>query len=139
MLDAVARWRGNATAAWRELRAEGHRVPSLPTFHRAEDAPADEHLNWQANREVRHTVIRTIRDRLLPEAPPETSWSGYHLDFTGTVFDGDDFSGAEFSRGEVTAYPTKWNLSRPPGLFCAMHDLPVSPSSTRTAPVKDTV
>lgn len=35
MLDAVARWRGNATAAWRELRAEGHPVPSLPTFHRA--------------------------------------------------------------------------------------------------------
>ncbi|WEH12312.1 Mu transposase C-terminal domain-containing protein [Streptomyces sp. VNUA24] len=35
MLDAVARWRGNATAAWRELRADGHPVPSLPTFHRA--------------------------------------------------------------------------------------------------------
>uniref|UniRef100_UPI003C7B3FB4 Mu transposase C-terminal domain-containing protein n=1 Tax=unclassified Streptomyces TaxID=2593676 RepID=UPI003C7B3FB4 len=35
MLDAITRWRGNATAAWRELRAEGHPVPSLPTFHRA--------------------------------------------------------------------------------------------------------
>ncbi|WP_329167870.1 Mu transposase C-terminal domain-containing protein [Streptomyces sp. NBC_01685] len=35
MLDAVTRWRGNATAAWRELRSEGHPVPSLPTFHRA--------------------------------------------------------------------------------------------------------
>jgi len=39
MLDAVARWRGNATAAHRELVAE-HRpgqppLPSLPTFHRA--------------------------------------------------------------------------------------------------------
>ncbi|MEV6857514.1 Mu transposase C-terminal domain-containing protein [Streptomyces microflavus] len=35
MLDAIARWRGNATAAWKELRAEKHPVPSLPTFHRA--------------------------------------------------------------------------------------------------------
>lgn len=35
MLDAVARWRGNATAAWRELREDDHPVPSLPTFHRA--------------------------------------------------------------------------------------------------------
>ncbi|QWQ45376.1 ISNCY family transposase [Streptomyces sp. YPW6] len=35
MLDAIARWRGNATAAWKELRADGHPVPSLPTFHRA--------------------------------------------------------------------------------------------------------
>ncbi|MFC9200901.1 Mu transposase C-terminal domain-containing protein [[Kitasatospora] papulosa] len=35
MLDAIVRWRGNATAAWRELRADGRPVPSLPTFHRA--------------------------------------------------------------------------------------------------------
>ncbi|MEV6886156.1 Mu transposase C-terminal domain-containing protein [Streptomyces sp. NPDC051135] len=35
MLDAVTRWRGNATAAWKELQAEGHPVPSLATFHRA--------------------------------------------------------------------------------------------------------
>ncbi|MGX8910215.1 Mu transposase C-terminal domain-containing protein [Streptomyces netropsis] len=38
MLDAVARWRGNATAAYRELVAEdttGRQMPSLPTFHRA--------------------------------------------------------------------------------------------------------
>ncbi|MFG3480104.1 Mu transposase C-terminal domain-containing protein [Streptomyces sp. NPDC047980] len=35
MLDAVARWRGNATAAWRELQAEHHDLPSPATFHRA--------------------------------------------------------------------------------------------------------
>ncbi|MER5852961.1 Mu transposase C-terminal domain-containing protein [Streptomyces sp. NPDC002012] len=35
MLDAVARWHGNATAAWNELKAENQPVPSLPTFHRA--------------------------------------------------------------------------------------------------------
>ncbi|MBT2530134.1 transposase [Streptomyces sp. ISL-99] len=39
MLDAVARWRGNATAAWRELQADHQPdqppMPTLATFHRA--------------------------------------------------------------------------------------------------------
>ncbi|MFI1018189.1 Mu transposase C-terminal domain-containing protein [Streptomyces sp. NPDC020965] len=39
MLDAVARWRGNVTAAWRELQADHEPgdppLPSLPTFHKA--------------------------------------------------------------------------------------------------------
>ncbi|MFE5521409.1 pentapeptide repeat-containing protein [Streptomyces virginiae] len=67
----------------------------------AEDTPADEDSTGQANREVRLTVIRTIRDHLLPATPPETSWSGYDLDFTGAVFDGGDFSNARFSGGKV--------------------------------------
>ncbi|MFF7597862.1 pentapeptide repeat-containing protein [Streptomyces mirabilis] len=75
------------------------RMPYPP--HPDEDAPVTEHLTWQANREIRHTVIRTIRDHLLPTTPPDTSWSGYDLDFTGTVFDGGDFSDARFS-GRVT-------------------------------------
>ncbi|WP_435279740.1 pentapeptide repeat-containing protein [Streptomyces sp. 1222.5] len=66
-----------------------------------EDTPADEDPNGQANREVRLTVIRTIRDHLLPATPPETTWSGYDLDFTGAVFDGGDFSNARFSGGKV--------------------------------------
>ncbi|MFD4415436.1 pentapeptide repeat-containing protein [Streptomyces sp. NPDC058476] len=67
-----------------------------------EDAPVKEDLTWQANREIRHPVIRTIRDHLLPTTPPETSWSRYDLDFTGTVFDGGDFSDAKFSGGTVS-------------------------------------
>ncbi|WP_411078258.1 pentapeptide repeat-containing protein [Streptomyces sp. cmx-10-25] len=51
-------------------------------------------------REVRHTVIRLIRDHLrLPPEHPHT-WSHLHLDFTGVVFDGGDFSRAVF-RGRV--------------------------------------
>ncbi|MET9959479.1 pentapeptide repeat-containing protein [Streptomyces sp. NPDC006326] len=66
-----------------------------------EDTPAGEDPTGQANREVRLTVIRTIRDHLLPATPPETAWSGYDLDFTGAVFDGGDFSNASFSGGKV--------------------------------------
>ncbi|WP_158939328.1 pentapeptide repeat-containing protein [Streptomyces sp. NRRL S-87] len=67
----------------------------------AEYTRDDEDPNGQANREVRLTVIRTIRDHLLPANPAETSWSGYDLDFTGAVFDGGDFSNARFSGGKV--------------------------------------
>ncbi|MEU4499215.1 pentapeptide repeat-containing protein [Streptomyces sp. NPDC023998] len=56
---------------------------------------------YLALREVRHTVIRLIRDhlRLTPDNPH--SWQGHDLDFTGVVFDGGDFSGAVFSGGTV--------------------------------------
>ncbi|MFB7462627.1 pentapeptide repeat-containing protein [Streptomyces sp. NPDC056224] len=66
-----------------------------------EDTPADEDPNGRANREVRLTVIRTIRDHLQPATPPKTTWSGYDLDFTGAVFDGGDFSNSSFSGGKV--------------------------------------
>ncbi|MCX4617950.1 pentapeptide repeat-containing protein [Streptomyces mirabilis] len=63
-------------------------------------------------REVRHTIIRVIRDHLRdPDA--STSWSTYAFDFIGVAFDGGDFSrshflgtvsfvGAEFSGGIVS-------------------------------------
>ncbi|WP_078891970.1 pentapeptide repeat-containing protein [Streptomyces sp. NRRL S-350] len=76
-----------------------------------DDAPAEQHLDWQANREIRHTVIRVIRDHQQPRSA--TSWDGHDYDFTGTVFDGGDFSrtrftgnvsfnGAEFAGGTVS-------------------------------------
>lgn len=53
-------------------------------------------------REVRHTVIRLIRDRLrLPTDHPH-SWQGHDLDFTSVTFDGGDFSGVRFSGGTVS-------------------------------------
>ncbi|MFI8308054.1 pentapeptide repeat-containing protein [Streptomyces sp. NPDC085927] len=62
-------------------------------------------------REVRHTVIRVIRDHLQqPDSP--ISWCTYAFNFTGALFDGGDFShshfrgmadfgGATFSSGTV--------------------------------------
>ncbi|MYS75491.1 pentapeptide repeat-containing protein [Streptomyces sp. SID5926] len=51
---------------------------------------------YLALREVRHTVIRVIRDhfRLAPDHPH--CWQGHHLDFTNVVFDGGDLTGAVF-------------------------------------------
>jgi uncharacterized protein YjbI with pentapeptide repeats len=64
------------------------------------DLPAGENEalhTYLALREVRHTVIRVIRDHLrLPLDHPH-SWVGHDFDFTGVVFDGGDFSEAVFS------------------------------------------
>ncbi|WP_331769039.1 hypothetical protein OG948_34905 (plasmid) [Embleya sp. NBC_00888] len=60
------------------------------------------HHEYVALRQVRHTVIRLIRDHLRP--PPEhdpRSWQGHDLDLTEVVFDGGDFTGALFSGGTV--------------------------------------
>jgi uncharacterized protein YjbI with pentapeptide repeats len=53
-------------------------------------------------REVRRTVIRIIRDRLRLANSHPRSWGGANLDFTGTVFDSGDFSGARFTGGRVS-------------------------------------
>lgn len=53
-------------------------------------------------REVRHTIIRLVRDHLrhvLIDHPH--SWQGHDFDFTGVVFDGGDFEGARFIGGSV--------------------------------------
>ncbi|WP_457492769.1 pentapeptide repeat-containing protein [Streptomyces sp. P5_D11] len=46
-------------------------------------------------REVRLTIIRVIRDHLQEPDNP-SSWCECSFDFTGTTFDGGDFSGAHF-------------------------------------------
>ena len=65
-----------------------------------EGASTQERLAFQANREVRQTVIRVIAAHLKNEAT--VSWQGLNFDFTGVVFDGGDFSKAEFSGGTVS-------------------------------------
>jgi uncharacterized protein YjbI with pentapeptide repeats len=76
------------------------RMPYQP--EPAETAPPKKRLSWQANREVRHTVIRVIRDHLQEAVSGSaTSWEGCNFDFTGTVFDGGSFSGARFTGGTV--------------------------------------
>lgn len=64
-----------------------------------QDAPEVQQLAFQANREVRHTVIRVITVHLKEDAA--VSWQGLNFDFTGVVFDGGDFTGARFSSGAV--------------------------------------
>ncbi|MFC9534400.1 pentapeptide repeat-containing protein [Streptomyces sp. NPDC056975] len=49
----------------------------------------------KGEREVRLTIIRTIRDH-LQDPKGVTTWCGFDLDFTGATFDGGDFSDATF-------------------------------------------
>ncbi|MFE9975686.1 pentapeptide repeat-containing protein [Streptomyces hirsutus] len=57
---------------------------------------------YLALREVRHTVIRLLRDHLRLPSEHEHSWQGHDFDFTGGTFDGGDFSDAVFSNGTVS-------------------------------------
>lgn len=51
-------------------------------------------------KEVRHSIIRVIRDHLRPDA--SATWQGYKFDFTGATFDGGDFSDIEFMHGSMS-------------------------------------
>ncbi|MFF1566917.1 pentapeptide repeat-containing protein [Streptomyces sp. NPDC058293] len=51
-------------------------------------------------REVRITIIRTIRDH-LQDPTTGTTWCGLDLDFTGAVFDDGDWRNSTFSGGTV--------------------------------------
>src|SRR5262245_27074019 len=66
----------------------------------AEQATAEERLEFRANREVRHTVIRVIVQHLQKDTP--TPWRGLDFDFTGVVFDDGNFGGAQFPTGAVS-------------------------------------
>ncbi|MEV0035200.1 pentapeptide repeat-containing protein [Streptomyces sp. NPDC050804] len=83
----------------------------------------DQHARHEylALREVRHTIIRLIRDHLRPPCTPDArhtiiqrihnyrrggknprSWQGHDFDFTNVVFDGGSWSQAQFSAGQVS-------------------------------------
>ncbi|WP_331763553.1 pentapeptide repeat-containing protein (plasmid) [Streptomyces hirsutus] len=57
---------------------------------------------YLALREVRHTVIRLIRDHLCLEPGHPRSWRGHDFDLTEVTFDGGDLSRATFSGGTVS-------------------------------------
>ncbi|MCG3042826.1 pentapeptide repeat-containing protein [Streptomyces sp. S1A] len=65
------------------------------------DNDAEARHTYLALREVRHTIIRLIRDHLRLPVDHVHSWQGHDFDFTGVVFDGGDFSKAVFSGGTV--------------------------------------
>ncbi|WP_431045378.1 pentapeptide repeat-containing protein [Streptomyces sp. P1-3] len=88
------------------------RMPYEPNPEAASTASEGESLSStpaaykEGEREVRLTIIRTIRSHLQPQAP--TSWSACNFDFTRATFDGGylqgslfqgtvSFGGAEFS------------------------------------------
>ncbi len=52
---------------------------------------------FDSMREVRHTILRIIGDRLRKD----TRWRGKDYDFSGAVIDGLDFQGAHFTSGTV--------------------------------------
>jgi uncharacterized protein YjbI with pentapeptide repeats len=65
-----------------------------------EDASEPDRLAFAADREVRHTAIRVITNHL--KADSLVPWHGLDLDFTGVVFDGGDFTEAEFNGGNIS-------------------------------------
>lgn len=71
-----------------------------------EPDPASE-KHREGEREVRHTIIRIIRDHLRDSNAP-TTWCGRDLDFTNATFDGGDFRGAKFTGGNVSFGDTEF-------------------------------
>lgn len=61
----------------------------------------------EGEREVRHTIIRIIRDHLRDPSSP-TTWCGRDLGFTNATFDGGDFIDAKFTGGLVSFYGAKF-------------------------------
>ncbi|WP_437112168.1 pentapeptide repeat-containing protein [Streptomyces sp. enrichment culture] len=77
------------------------RLPYTPETDIPDGDAAARHT-YLALREVRHTVIRLIRDHLrLPREHPQ-SWQGHDLDFTHVTFDGGDLSDINISGGTVS-------------------------------------
>lgn len=60
------------------------------------------HGHKSGEREVRHTIIRVIRDH-LQEPGAATSWCSHDFNFTGAVFDGGNFSTSHF-RGATSFF-----------------------------------
>jgi hypothetical protein len=70
------------------------RVPSPPDF-----GDTSERWQYQADREVRHTIIHVIRAHLIKSA--RVPWNNKNFDFRGMILDGGDFSEVRFSGGLV--------------------------------------
>ncbi|MFC1471197.1 pentapeptide repeat-containing protein, partial [Rhodococcus qingshengii] len=70
----------------------------------------EEHFEYRQNdREVRKTIVRVIRNHLLPDA--ETSWSENGFDFQGTILEDLNFEGVVFN-GPVSFNGTRFHGER---------------------------
>jgi uncharacterized protein YjbI with pentapeptide repeats len=67
--------------------------PGQDAMAEQQEAYRTEKLSFASMREVRHTIIGVIGDRLRSES----RWRGRAFDFTGTVFDGGDLADVDFS------------------------------------------
>lgn len=76
------------------------RLPYAPDP--GQDTASDIRHEYLALREVRHTIIRLIGDHLRLAGDHPHSWQGHDFDFTNVVFDGGDWSRAQFSSGRVS-------------------------------------
>ncbi|MGW2550051.1 pentapeptide repeat-containing protein [Streptomyces sp. NPDC001635] len=76
------------------------RLPYTAEADLPEDDAEARHA-YLALREVRHTIVRLVRDHLRLETGHAHSWQGHDFDFTAVTFDGGDFSSAVFSGGTV--------------------------------------
>lgn len=76
------------------------RLPYTPGTGIRQDDTETRHA-YLSLRQVRHTVIRLVRDHLRVDIGGPHSWQGHDFDFTDVVFDGGDFDGAVFSGGIV--------------------------------------
>jgi uncharacterized protein YjbI with pentapeptide repeats len=76
------------------------RLPYTAETDLQEDDATARHA-YLSLREVRHTVIRLIRDHLRLKPEHAHSWQGHDFDLTNVAFDGGDLSAAEFSGGTV--------------------------------------
>jgi len=79
---------------------------------------------FAASRNARHEIIKVVTAHLRRDAA--ISWRGLNFDFTGTVFDGGDFSGAVFSDGTVSLRGAKFAngaVSFRSAVFSGMVDL----------------
>jgi hypothetical protein len=78
----------------------------LPEGATGEQIPAHHQrvLEFGSFREVRHTIIRVIGNHLREP----TRWRGKNYDFTGTVFDGGNLTGAHFTGGEVSFHDAEF-------------------------------
>ncbi|MFJ7961348.1 pentapeptide repeat-containing protein [Streptomyces sp. NPDC096319] len=86
------------------------RLPYTPEGQLPDGDTAARH-EYLALREVRHTIIRLIRDHLRLDTGHPHSWQGHDLDLTSTVFDGRyvSFAGAVFSGGNISFTDTAFD------------------------------
>jgi uncharacterized protein YjbI with pentapeptide repeats len=69
------------------------------------DSASEKHR--EGEKDVRHTIIRLIRDH-LQDPSTATTWCGHDLDFTNATFDGGTFDMAKFSGGTVSFSDAKF-------------------------------
>ena len=87
---------------WHQARRQGERPSSSRVAPNALATAAQPARDPQEERQVRHTVIRLVRDHLRLPADHEHSWQDCDFDFTGAVFDGGDLSRAHFAGARVS-------------------------------------